>query len=291
MKRAVCLLLAWLLILSLASCGEKEEESINLTDYKIVTSFYPVYITVMNIAAGAENVAIMNLIDEEIGCIHDYMLTGKDLKKMTGADLFIASGMGMETFVGMSSLGIPGLEVLDCSEDIKHVIANERGKENPHYWMNIENTIEQCEKIKRALCLFDPSNSAIYEANAASYTERLRALEAEVKPRIEKLKDKTIVVYHDSFDYFAEEFGLEIITINDAEEAAKYENEISNLGYMFAQKSVADSKEYQSFAKKTRCTTYIIDTLTCPTEGEVAEDAYINAIRRNLDMFEHMSEQ
>ncbi len=290
MKRTFCLLLALTMLFGLSACSREKEKTVeNEADFRIITSFYPVYVTVANLVDGAEGVSVENLTDPEIGCLHSYMLEKKDLKKMTGADLFVASGMGMENFVGMSSLGVPGLELLDCGEDIKNVIEDELGNANPHYWMNTENVVEQCEKIKRTLCRLDPKNAAIYEANTASYTEKLRALDAELQQRAEKLKDKVIVVYHDSFDYFAKQFGLEIITINDAEEAAKYENEISDIGCMFAQKSIADSKEYQAFAKKNGCVTYFIDTLTVPVDGEDVNDAYVNAFRRNFDVLEHMS--
>ena len=286
MKRTVSLLLAILILFSLVSCGEKKEENINLTDYKIVTSFYPVYVAVLNITEGAKNVTVANLIDEETGCLHDYMFTKKDLERINGADLFVASGKGMESFVGNVSLGIPGLSVLDSGEDIQHIIEND-DVENSHYWMNTDNAAEQCDKIKRNLVRLDPQNAEVFEKNAAEYIAKLNALKAETQAVIDALPSKDIVVFHDSFDYFADEFGLNIVSVTDGEEE-EYIKAIEKTGFILVQKSLEKSAELKQLVRKTDCEVYVIDTLTTGEMSGNSKDAYIEAFRENCDLLKEI---
>lgn len=295
MKRILSALFAVLLVMSLASCGEDKPPVSDADEFKIATSFYPVYVATLNVVDGAEGVTLLNLTDPDVGCLHDYILTPDDIKKLSGTDLFIASGMNMESFVGKSSLGIPRLEVLECGEDIKNVIGDE-GEENPHYWMSIENAIMQCDKIKRTLCRLDPENAGIYEANAAGYKEKLSKLLEEARVRMSKLPDREMIVYHDSFDYFAEEFDIDTEHIlSDSEGRLPNQKDVAeaireirgeNATCIFTQKSFADVEALRSVVKQTGCSIVLLDTLTSGAEDGNDKDAYINAVRRNMDIIE-----
>lgn len=67
--------------------------------FKIVTSFYPLYIMMMNLTDGVENVQLANMAEPQTGCLHDYQLRPKDLVSLEGANLFLANGGGMEEFL------------------------------------------------------------------------------------------------------------------------------------------------------------------------------------------------
>ncbi len=296
MKKIVCMLLAVMCVLSLVACNEQIPAVNNAEEFRIVTSFYPVYAVTLNLVEGAENVTLLNLTEPDIGCLHDYTLTTEDLKKVSGSDLFIASGMGMESFVGKNSFGVPRLEVLDCSEDITRTLG-EDGEENPHYWMNIENAIEQCDKIKRTLCRLDSGNSDVYEANAQEYIAKLRTLLSEAQERISKLKKRNIVVFDDSFAYFAEEFGLNAVQIlteghggasPSAGEIAKAVEYIKNnsIKYVFVQENFIDDVAYRTIINETGCTPIVIDPFTSGEINSKTKNAYIDAIRKNLDALE-----
>ncbi len=290
MKKLVCLLLAVCLTLSLCACTEKEPQKKDEEEFRIVTSFYPVYVTTLNLVDGAEGVSLMNLTEPDIGCVHDYTLTPDDIDRITGTDLFIASGMGMESFVGKTSLGIPRLEVLECGEDVPHIIGDEDEIKNSHYWMDIENTISQCEKIKRTLIRLNPENSAVYEKNAAEYTEKLSTLLDEAKARAEGFGDGRITVYHDSLEYFMLELGIKYTTIPSDADAEEYLRApgAQNFSQLLVQKSLIDSDEVKKICKITQCTPLEIDTVTLGSEDGNDEDAYINAVHHNLDVIEQV---
>ncbi len=290
MKKLVCLLLSFCLALSLCACSKKAPLKSDEEEFRIVTSFYPVYVTTLNLVDGAEGVSLMNLTEPDIGCVHDYTLTPDDIDRMTGTDLFIASGMGMESFVGKTSLGIPRLEVLECGEDVPNIIGDEDDIQNSHYWMDIENTINQCDKIKRTLVRLDPKNSAVYEKNAAVYTEKLTSLLSEAKGRTEGFGDGSVTVYHDSFEYFTKELGIGYVTIPSDVDVDEYFKApgAAEFSHLLVQESLIDSDEVKKICKVTGCTPVVIDTLTSGGEDVNDKDAYINAVRHNLDVIEQV---
>ncbi len=290
MKKLVCLLLSFCLALSLCSCTEKELQKSDEEEFRIVTSFYPVYVTTLNLVDGADGVSLINLTEPDIGCVHDYTLTPDDIEKMAGADLFIASGMGMESFVGKTSMGIPRLETLECGEDVPNIIGDEDEIQNSHYWMDIENTINQCEKIKRTLIRLNPENSGVYEKNAAEYTEKLSSLLEEAKTRAEGFGDGSVTVYHDSLEYFTKELGIGYVTIPsdaDLDEYFKVPG-ATQFSHLLVQQSLIDSEEVKKICKVTGCTPISIDTLTSGAEDGNDKDAYINAVHHNLDAIEQV---
>ena len=86
--------------------------------FQIVTSFYPVYIATLNVTDGIEGVEVTNMTENSSGCLHDYQLTAKDMRKLEHADVFIINGAGMETFMEAILQTYPNLMVVDTSKGI-----------------------------------------------------------------------------------------------------------------------------------------------------------------------------
>ena len=293
MKKILSVLLATVLLCSLVSCGARG--GTKRGHFNIVTTFYPVYVTTLNIIDGADRVTLTNMTDPEIGCLHDYILTSADMKLISNSNLVIANGLNMEPFIGNVSFGIPGLEVIDCGEDVPDKIG-EYTEENPHYWMNIDNTIAQCEKIRKNLCRLNPENAAVYNKNAEEYTKKLNDLKKEVSERTAELKNRDVPVIHDSFEYFAAAYGLNTISLldeyNEREPASEQAEQIAieikrnEIETIFVNKKEKSSSVVRSVAKETKCKVVALDMLTVGEIDENTKDAYLNAIRGNLDLLE-----
>ena len=293
MKKTVCILLLLVMLLC-TSCGEDVMEN-DPNEFMVVTSFYPTYVVTANLMEGTENTKLVNLTDAEAGCIHGYMLTSEDMNMLNAADLFIASGMGMEAFIEKSSFGIPQLELLDCGEDISHELGDEE-RFNPHYWMNIKNAVDQCEKVKKSLCRLDPKNTETYERNAAEYKAKLETLIPEITERIGKLQNKDMVVFHESFDYFADQFGLNVVSLlSDPNGNALSSEEITqvinymkanNIKAVFTEKGKTSNDTLDRLKKETGCSVYVLDTLASGKIDGNVKDAYFNAMRANLNTLE-----
>lgn len=123
MKRKLSYLLSLMLIISLASYGiiklkgsNKQYEEEGLT---VVTSFYPMYIAALNIADGIEGVNVINLTENQTGCVHDYQLTTKDMRTLSGAEVVILNGAEMEEFLEEIIAQHEELKVIDSSQGME----------------------------------------------------------------------------------------------------------------------------------------------------------------------------
>ncbi len=289
-RRICCLLLAFAFIFCLSSCTEEKGEDIG-TGFDIVTSFYPVYVAAANIIDGAMGVTLTNLTKENSGCLHDYSLTTEDLKMLSGADVFIVSGLGMESFVSKAAEGIPSLCILDCSEGIDNIIEHD-GQINPHYWMNIDNAVSQCRAISDKLCELDPQNAEVYRANTNIYVEKLEKLALEAWACVSSLSLRDMVVFHESFDYFAAQFGLDIVSVlSNHDGSAASPKKIADTVEFMREKNIRAVFTEEQFASDALDTVVRevgadVYTLDCVTQGSVgadAKDAYLKALQKNLE--------
>ena len=91
-------LLIVLVIALTAGCGQEKKSSENGPadgKLKIITSFYPMYITALNVADGVDGVEIVNMTKPQTGCLHDYQLTTEDMKLLATGNVMIVNGGGM----------------------------------------------------------------------------------------------------------------------------------------------------------------------------------------------------
>ena len=78
---------------------------------RIVTSFYPIHIATLNVAKDVPGVEVVNLTPPLTGCLHDYQMRPDDLKKLSGASVFVVNGAGMESFLDEAIRQAPGLKI------------------------------------------------------------------------------------------------------------------------------------------------------------------------------------
>ena len=77
MKKIMSILLAVLVCVFAVGCGGQTAK--DKKEFTIVTSFYPMYIDVLNITKGVEGVKVVNMTKQQTGCLHDYQLTTEDM--------------------------------------------------------------------------------------------------------------------------------------------------------------------------------------------------------------------
>ena len=84
---------------------------------------------------------------------------------------------------------------------------------DPHAWQSVANAKIYVANIRDALVAADPAGKATYEANAAAYTSKLDALEAEVKGQVGNIPAdrRRIITTHDAFGYFKAAYGVDFI--------------------------------------------------------------------------------
>ena len=258
--------------------------------FHIVTSFYPMYIDVINLTDGVEGVTVTNMTKPQTGCLHDYQLTTEDMKTLEKADAFVVNGAGMESFLDKVIKMQEGMTVIDASRGIE--LMEEDGEANPHVWLSITKDIEQVKNIRDQLKEADPAHADQYEANAETYLAKLEALKAEMHAALDDVPHKDIVTFHEAFPYFAEEFGLHILGVIEREPGAdptpaELETTIEQVKalpvkVLFAEPQYSPAAA-ETIARETGAKLYSLDPVVTGEATPDAKDAYLVAMKKNME--------
>ena len=293
MRSTTKILSLLLLVLSVAlvGCGgaEKAAEKKSAEPFRIVTSFYPMYVATINITDGVDGVEVHNMTKPQTGCLHDYQLMTDDMKTLEKADAFVINGAGMEDFMDKVTEQQKKLKVIDASRGIE-LMHDEEG-DNPHVWLSVTDAIAQVKNIADQLKEADPTHAAQYEKNAAAYIEKLTALKTEMHAALDKVPHKDIVTFHEAFPYFAKEFNLNIIGVVEREPGT--EPTPTELQETIKQVKALPSKvlftepQYspaaaETIARETGAKIYTLDPVVTGEATPQAKNAYIDTMKKNM---------
>lgn len=292
MKRYIKYIVAIVIIIVIITgimiaANQNHNKEIADDKFKIVTSFYPIYIMAANITEGAQNIELVNMADTNVGCIHNYTLTTTDMKKIENADVFIENGLGLEKFIDKITQSNENLAIINSSGNLMNLI-QEDDETNPHIWTSISNYIVQVENITNELKEKNPENAEIYEANSKRYIQELTELKLKYDSEL-SLKGQTAVTLNESFAYFGKDIGLNLTTIHTShEESAISAETLKNVIDMMKQTGSKiiiidqedDDKNAQTIANETGAKIY---RLNSGTTGSMDKEAYMNHMKNNLE--------
>lgn len=259
-------------------------------EIRIVASFYPMYIMAKNVARDVPGVSVENLTSALTGCLHDYTVTTSDMKKLSLAQVFIANGAGMESFLDKIAAQHPNLKIIQLSKGIP-LIKDERSKEdNPHLWVSISNAIIQVKNLGKAMGEFDPDHKELYEKNTVDYTTKLEKLRQKMRSELAAYKGRYIITFHEAFSYFAQEFGFQVTGVIEREPGSSPSaKEVAEMIELIRKKGTVplfSEPQYPSavagaIARETGAKVYVLDpAVTGPDDY----DAYINIMEKNLSV-------
>ncbi len=257
---------------------------------RVVTSFYPVYVAVLNVTAGIPDVEVSNLASPHVGCLHDYQLTAGDVRRLADADLLLVNGAGMEPFLGKVAQQSPGVRVVGVSEGISLL------DDNPHVWVSLEGARRQTENIAAALAAAAPDRADAFRANASAYSASLSALEEKMRAALAPYAGTPIVTFHQAFPYFARDFDLDLAGEIEREPGAEPSaRELADtvklvrerkVKALFAEPQFPD-KSAQVVARETGVRVYSLDpVVTGPSDPAEARGAYLRAMEKNLEVLQ-----
>ena len=159
---------------------------------------------------------------------HSFSATTTDIRNISAADIVIVNGYNLEEgALGTIFEHIPddaqlvvAAEGIDPLEGGRHEedeevagggIATAEGVD-PHMWLTVPNAMIYVRNIATGLVAADPDNASAYRAREEAYLAQLQALDEEVRAAIAGIppERRVLIVYHDAFQYFAAEYGLEL---------------------------------------------------------------------------------
>lgn len=151
---------------------------------------------------------------------HTYQPTPQDIATISKADVIFANGAGLELFLE------PIIDNADAEENTvylaeniilltahEHTESGETEDQDPHVWMNPKHVIDWVKVIQETLGELDPVHAAEYQQNAQSYIAELSELHDWIITQVADIpvQQRTLVMDHLVFGYFAEEYGFQQI--------------------------------------------------------------------------------
>ncbi len=219
-------------MLGLVACGAPSVNNTDATEDKgltVITTFLP--ITLFTEAVAGDCADVTALIPPNLGP-HDFQATPSDLTDLSGANVLVKNGLGMEEFLDdlISSADNKDLVVIDSSKGVETIKAaaggghddhddhdddhhdhghgHSHGEYDPHIWLDPVRAAQQVENIRDGLVKADPSCAEGYKNNAEQFTAKLNELNTEFTAKLKPYTGKTFVAFHDFATYFASRYAL-----------------------------------------------------------------------------------
>lgn len=140
---------------------------------------------------------------------------------LSSSDIFFTIGVPFENaFLKKIKANLKDTKIIDTSYGIKkryleshsHVKNSSEDKhikvEDPHIWMSPRLAKIQAENIYNALVKEDADNKEIYQKGYENLLDELNELDFYLKNKLQNYKGNKIFVFHPSFGYFTDEYGL-----------------------------------------------------------------------------------
>ena len=116
----------------------------------------------------------------------------------------------------------PDMKIYDTSKGIDlirdkgHWHGNHfhEGGVEPHIWNSTQNALIIADNIYQALCELDSTHEADYKNRLDSLKQSIRQTDAETRRLLENA-DSTFLIYHPALSYFARDYGLKQISIEE----------------------------------------------------------------------------
>ncbi|MGT2715737.1 metal ABC transporter substrate-binding protein [Streptococcus respiraculi] len=301
MKKLSILALAVFAIFGLAACSTSSNKTAEHGKLKVVTTNSIIADMTKNIAGDKIDLHSIVPVGQDP---HEYEPLPEDVKKTSQADLIFYNGINLETggnawFTKLvqNAKKTENKDYFAVSDGVEVIYLegqNEKGKEDPHAWLNLENGMIYAQNIAKQLIAKDPDNKETYEKNLATYLEKLSTLDKEAKEKFNNIpaEKKMIVTSEGCFKYFSKAYQVPsayIWEINTEEEGTP--DQIKSLveklrqtkvSSLFVESSV-DDRPMKTVSKDTNIPIYEkIFTDSVAEEGEEG-DSYYAMMKWNLD--------
>ena len=302
MKKCRYLVLLLVAIVGLVACSsQKSSSDSSSSKLNVVATNSIIADITKNIAGDKINLHSIVPVGQDP---HEYEPLPEDVKKTSKADLIFYNGINLETggnawFTKLvkNAKKEENKDYYAVSDGVEVIYLegqNEKGKEDPHAWLNLENGIIYAQNIAKRLIEKDPDNKATYEKNLKAYVEKLTALDKEAKEKFNNIPEekKMIVTSEGCFKYFSKAYNVPsayIWEINTEEEGTP--DQIKSLveklrktkvPSLFVESSV-DDRPMKTVSKDTNIPIYAkIFTDSIAEKGEDG-DSYYSMMKYNLD--------
>lgn len=149
---------------------------------------------------------------------HTFEPSPKQMLAACCADAWFRIGESFETQVSQALQSHhPEMRLVDLRQGIElitdphaacpHCSKSDAGADL-HIWLSPKQAKVQAQTIAQTLSELYPEHRQEYQKRLENFLAALQALDQEIRRRLEPLKDRTIMVSHPAYAYFAQDYGL-----------------------------------------------------------------------------------
>ena len=191
-----------------------------------VATLHPV-LTDLAQQVGGKHVQVIGLLKVG-GDPHSFSPSAGDVRKLSEAKLVLASGKGMEPYLGKLPDNLTkGQSIIEVGKTIPSLTITEEnglficcphhseGSVDPHWWHSVKAMQRATGIVADAFAKADPSNAKAYKDQASAYSKGLGELAKWARKEVARIprKDRKLATAHAAYTYFCQEFGFQSMPV------------------------------------------------------------------------------
>lgn len=219
--KKVILILGALLIIS-ACASIQTGTDIQNDVIVVVVSILPQAYFVERIAGDLAEISVMVGSGDDP---HSYEPSPNQMKMISQADVYLSIGVEFEdVWLPRFRSATPSLVVRDISVGVSRIPAEENshnehaGKMDPHIWLSTSRAKIISQNIATVLSEIDSQNAPIYRSNLDSLLQDIDDLDSQILTKLKPLSGRYFMAYHPAWGYFADDYDLKMLTIEEGGE-------------------------------------------------------------------------
>lgn len=188
-------------------CAEQKDPShyvlVSVAPYKYITE---------QIADGTVKVGVLVPAGASF---HNFEPTPRQVLEAGKADIWLQVGEVFEARAAQAFRSAhPNMHLVDLRKGVDLIVVGEHeghccpGSEDLHIWMSPKAMKIQARTIAEALSAAYPENKVLYQQRLTALLNRLDALDQEIAQKLRPLDNRTFMVSHPAYSYYARDYNL-----------------------------------------------------------------------------------
>ena len=139
-----------------------------------------------------------------------------EVEKFKDSDIYFSLGIEIEEASILPNA--KGIKTISLHEEVKSIYPErtfESGERDSHIWLSPKRVKVIVEVIAREMGIVDQVNKDIYLQNANDYIKEIEEADEFIKKIFKGVKNKEFIVFHPAFGYLAEDYGLEMYSVEE----------------------------------------------------------------------------
>lgn len=201
---------AFLLFAAVPACGERPDDG----RLRVAVSIVPQAWLVETIGGPHTDVSVLVGPGQSPAT---YQPSDLEVTEVMRARVYFRIGVPFENGKWLDAItGSTDVRIVDVREGIAlremeghHGHGHAAGDRDPHVWLAPGPLAVQARTVAETLAVLDPANAEDYRANLEDVVEELGRVDAEIGKLLEPHRGRRLYVFHPTWGYFCDAYGLE----------------------------------------------------------------------------------